>query len=389
MFPTNVLVSILLAISAVSNAASIPLQERGAGVIKLGFDVKQVSKETITTAPLQERDEAGTTELTLQNKQTYYITDLYFGSNKEKISVDIDTGSSDLWVIDASAHADVTYGDFDSSASTTYKGSSDQFGVAYFDESYAKGTWANDDVSLGVNGPTLKGFKFGDATEMSKILYGILGVGLTSLESASTLYDNFPVALKKAGIINKNAYSLYLDGKDTQTGSILFGGIDNAKYTGDLVSFPVVSDTRLTIDVNGISSSDQTQDLNVGFTLDSGSTLSYLNPTLLDELATKLGAKNGGSFYYFPTCDDVPSLTFNFNGLDVNIPKEDLQLQLVNQDTKEPVTECGLGILPESRDNVLGDNFLRHVYAVYDLDDKKISLANVKYTDDEDISVIS
>lgn len=392
MFPSKILASILLTLSTVVNAASIPLEERGEGIVKLSFDIKYIPKGNNTAAPLQERDESGTSELTLHNKDTYYITDLYFGSNKQKLSVNVDTGSSDLWVIDSSANADVLYGSFDSSSSSTFKGSSAPFGVAYFDESLARGTWANDDVSLSPNGPTLKGFKFGDATQVSQLTYGILGIGLTGLESTSpSTYDNFPIALKKTGAIKKTAYSLYLNSKDSQTGSVLFGGIDNAKYSGDLVSFPLLdNDSRLTIKVDSISSKDQKQELDVGFTLDSGSTISYLEPSLLSELASKLGASpNGNDFYYFQTCDDVPDLTINFNGLDVTIPSEDLRLQLTNKYTGEPLALCGLAILPESRDNILGDNFLRHVYAVYDLEDKKISLANVKYSSDEDIVAIS
>lgn len=41
-------------------------------------------------------------------------------------------------------------------------------------------------------------------------------------------------------MIAKAAYSLYLDSSSSSEGSILFGGIDHAKYTGDLTTIDIV-----------------------------------------------------------------------------------------------------------------------------------------------------
>jgi len=45
-----------------------------------------------------------------------------------------------------------------------------------------------------------------------------------------------PDALYDAGYISSRSYSLYLDDIEEQKGSILFGGIDTAKFTGDLIT---------------------------------------------------------------------------------------------------------------------------------------------------------
>ena len=39
--------------------------------------------------------------------------------------------------------------------------------------------------------------------------------------------------------------------------------------------------------------------------------------------------------------------------------------------------------------NILGDNFLRSAYIVYDLDDNEISLAQVKYTTASNIAALT
>ena len=79
--------------------------------------------------------------------------------------------------------------------------------------------------------------------------YGIMGVSYDGGESsicASEYYNqttcniNFttptvPDALYTGGYIQSRSYSLYLDDVASKTGSILFGGVDTAKFTGDLV----------------------------------------------------------------------------------------------------------------------------------------------------------
>ncbi|KGU25234.1 candidapepsin-5, partial [Candida albicans P75063] len=54
----------------------------------------------------------------------------------------------------------------------------------------------------------------------------------------------------------------------------------------------------------------------------------------------------------------------------------------------KPFPKCEVRIR-ESEDNILGDNFLRSAYVVYNLDDKKISMAPVKYTSESDIVAIN
>ena len=45
------------------------------------------------------RDEDGSQEIELINEQTFYLANLYIGSNEDKNQVLVDTGSSDLWVM--------------------------------------------------------------------------------------------------------------------------------------------------------------------------------------------------------------------------------------------------------------------------------------------------
>ena len=46
----------------------------------------------------------------------------------------------------------------------------------------------------------------------------------------------------KDGMIQSNAYSLWLNDLDANTGNILFGGIDTEKYMGSLQTLPIQND---------------------------------------------------------------------------------------------------------------------------------------------------
>lgn len=83
---------------------------------------------------------------------------------------------------------------------------------------------------------------------------GTLGIGLKSDEETSdnSTYDNFVFNLKKQGFINKAGYSLYLPQKEKKSGTILFGGIDEDKYSGNLTKF-IVSSDKLTVPLQSVS----------------------------------------------------------------------------------------------------------------------------------------
>lgn len=391
MFHFKFLLTLALALTV--QAASVAgLQKRGNGVLKLDFAVER--KEPIidvnATKSLDKRDPF---DYRLTNKGSYYIADVYVGSNQQKVSVDVDTGSSDLWVIDSASGEEASYGSYDHSASSSYEYVAPGFGVAYVDKSNAQGDWVKDDVSLSPNGPTLKGQQFGDATTAKGLTYGIFGIGFQGLEAASQKYDNVPASLKKEGYINKNAYSLYLNSQDATQGSVLFGGIDHDKYSGDLHSLSIApNDVRTRIPLESLTIGGNELAVNLDVTLDSGSTLSYLSPQLVDQIAEATGARYSWleDMYFFDDCNDAQDVTVNFNGISITIPKEYVAGKvLTNDGTTLP--GCALFFLPQDTPEyyTLGDNFLRNVYAVYDLDDRTISLAPVKYSDSENISPIS
>src|SRR3984957_10006199 len=203
----------------------------------------------------------------------------------------IDTGSSDLWCNTASSslcqeNPDpcTASGTYDSSSSSTYKFVNNNFNISYVDGSGASGDYVTDTLSIG--GQTLSDFQFGIGTQ-STSSEGVLGIGYTSNEiqvnrNQQQAYPNLPAAMVDAGLIQSNAYSLWLNDLDAGTGQILFGGVNTAKYSGSLETVPIIQEygayyefiIALTgLSISGSSSMSSSSSLPAPVLLDSGSSL--------------------------------------------------------------------------------------------------------------------
>lgn len=400
-------------------------------------------------------------EVELDNQKSYYISTLKFGSHEEEISVVVDTGSSDLWIVASNvdcnfesssslAARDVVVGEFSTKSSpveleeradakesvdvgvgggglatSSYEGSNaclalgslntdesssfqvnstaPDFFIEYADRTNATGVWAHDTVVVG--NVTVDDLSFAVVNETSSDV-GVLGIGLPGLETTYSSgrdvtpyqYENLPLKLRNQGSIAKNAYSLYLGSSDAETGSVLFGAVDHAKYTGTLETVPLINTLRnygydetirLEIAVLGVKVNNSYQFTNTtsrDYTalLDSGSTISYFPASLSRSFSTSVGGIYDPFIgAYAIDCDrDDFTVTFDFSGKTIQVPIQELILTYDGS--------CYIGVLTLSRSHIiLGDNVLRSAYVVYDLEDKEISLAQAKYTDEEDIEIIS
>lgn len=398
-FPFKTLFSFAPTLSLVSQAAAISISKigdfdtrDGLKVVQLDFAVHRNSANSAGGTVPTKRDSP--VSVVLLNEKSFYLTDIYLGSNKQHVQVDIDTGSSDLWVVTSDVQCTgksdcKSYGVFDPLASTTFKKTDQNFGISYVDHTGSTGYYGLDDFSFSTGGSgAVKGLQFGVVDQTSTNI-GIFGIGFSSLEADAQKnniqYDNLPVLMAKQGVISKEAYSLFLNDVGEQ-GTILFGGIDQAKYSGKLVLLPLAGDpSRLSVILNNVSAGGQSYSVDKAVTLDSGSTYSYLPEASLSLLGDSIGGSKNydslvGTYYTLP-CNTRGSLSFNFDGVSIEVPFSDLLTNL-----GDGGGNCLFDILTQSDEYILlGDNFLRHAYSFYDLSDGSISLAQAKYTSDSAI----
>lgn len=296
------------------------------------------------------------------------------------------------------------YGSFNTGLSTSFKRNAlaPAFNILYADQLGASGIWATDDVVVG--NVTVNGLLFAVANATSSNV-GVLGIGLMTLEvtyhssgSVSYTYENLPIKLKRQGTISKALYSLYLNKAKQQYGTLLFGAIDAAKFEGELNIVPIVSaqtlgtsrPMRLEVAMGGVGLSDSSTNLSIltnqyAALLDLGTTFSYMSLALLTKIGQALNGRWLSSLSaYIVSCTVDPNtfMTFDFSGKTIKVPLSDLVVQY-------STLGCFLLILEQTGSYlVFGDNILRSMYLVYDLDDYEISIAQAKYTDAEDIQVV-
>ncbi|EDK38602.2 hypothetical protein PGUG_02700 [Meyerozyma guilliermondii ATCC 6260] len=331
----------------------------------------------------------------IRDRFFFFEIDLLVGSNEQPVSVLLDTGSSDMWIPQTnitcfSKYDCKQYGSYNPSNSTTAK---DIDIVANFTYGIggAFGEYFTDRVAFAkMPDVVIPDFQFA-AIDKSDQQIGILGVGYEVNEETARAYPNFPVQLKNQNYIDKVAYSIYLNEKSGDTGSILFGAIDTAKYEeGSLKTFPVTLRNHLSIDLVSIGVNDSmVSGQGIPSVLDTGTTNTELQAEILEPLAKSRGWVLGENKAYYGPCYDK-DIIFNF-GQGVNIVVPYRNLITLDDLRKTPSNGmCQLTLetqtwLPDQRLNIIGINVLRSAYLVYDLENKEISIAPVKYTDESNI----
>lgn len=366
--------------------------------ILVNFTVNRNS--TAGQSSLERRsDAAGLVSVALENQWSRYTVNIDVGTPGQSVPMVLDTATSDLWVAGVESGSDQAV--FDKSKSSSLKKIGSDFSIWYFDDSGAGGDWITEDLTIGKT--SLKDVRMGYATNEDVVLSGRLGLGYRNTEVTYLLkgytYDNFPRQLKKQGKINKVAYSLYLNSPEAESGSILFGGIDHAKYSGDLALLdvirldisggPVVTPSAFWVPLEGISQNES--DLMRQRTpalLDSASPFISAPEAFATSFPEKIGATFRGEYGLWTiNCDaKVDDITFDFGKTKVTVPGKNLLLALGPDQT--PNT-CAVGVITSPSDYyILGDLFLRSAYAYFDMEDNKVGLAQAKYTDASDIELV-
>lgn len=380
-----------LATSLVSGMAVPDLAERSTSPLKLDFDiVKDTSKNSTLYHPeryiesVKARFGKRSTSATITNvKDISYNLDVFLGSQKEKVTVSLDTGSSDLWVFGPQV-SNPEGGSFDPSQSSDDTPTNEQFQISYLDGLGASGNYYKDDFAFLLGLTLLLDFQFAVVDSANADGTGILGVADKNQEASESQYDNLPWALLKAGVTPKASYSLFLGSEQEGKGSIIFGGIDTDKYEGDLQKYPVSTSEGLGLLPLSATINGNTINLGEAFILDSGTSWNLWPSELLDSVASALGSSGQFQGVYLVNCDQPSdkSLTFNFGKNSISLPYSDLVVNIGSDDQPQ----CGIGAQGTDLDPyIFGDVFLRSAYVYYDLTDDTISIAQAKYSSSSNI----
>ncbi|TKA71716.1 hypothetical protein B0A55_10833 [Friedmanniomyces simplex] len=377
---------------------------------------------------LLKRQGGGTVETNVYDILTYssggaYYANVTVGTPPQDQVVILDTGSSDLYFDASTAPACDTTGPyscrggtFNPKNSNTYNvvDPAPAFNTSFGDGSTAMGPFAED--MIGIGDVVLSNVQFGVALEVNSTTgyaIGLMGVGYSENEATQHQYPNMPEVLRDSGVINSRLYSVYLNSIGETSGSILFGGIDTSKYTGEMATLNLLTDVNTggidqfisTVTAMSASVSGKVTPM---FSGGSNSDAAYGQtdtalPVLLD---TGSSAWSMPQNYYtqyiapaFPYVDqqglcscshqnDDTTLTLEFGSkINITVPIREFVVPIYNSTTNQPYpysssgsdTACAFMIVPAAPTGqgfqTLGDAILRSMYVVFDLDNGQVSLA--------------
>jgi hypothetical protein len=318
-----------------------------------------------------------------------YFAQVQFGSANTPLYMLLDTGASTTWVMGPSCASPACKGhdSFGPGASTTFQTTTESFFVAY-GAGNVSGTLGSDSVSIaGMNFQMTFGIANNTSDDFEYFpIDGILGL---SLAKSST--PSFLDTLVSSKAIKSNMFGISLNRASDggNTGEINFGAPDTSKFTGALNYLPVSSN----------SAGDWAIPLgNVGFGgnqagitgklayIDTGTSFIFCPPDQAAMFyAIVPGAKilsTGVTVTYSVPCDTITALTFTFGTATYSVSPKDWISPSVNGVCTGNI--FGRTIVPDAW--LLGDTFLKNVYAMFDVDQTRVGRYRVERFVNENLS---
>ncbi|KAI9365706.1 aspartic peptidase domain-containing protein [Pilaira anomala] len=442
--------------------ATLTLAEEEKGIIRAPIirNPRQGNALEVARKRYQSMQKRAEYNAPLYNDQgSQYLINVDIGTPSQTFAVTLDTGSADLWVPSTGCPAsNCPFTRFNSAKSSTFKTLNKSFGIQYGIGS-VNGTYATDKVTVG--GATVQNQQFGLASITEDILQpnpssggpgsgapetssnntssneieanGILGMGYPSLTQANSqgegAYNPFVFNLASQGIIQNPIFSIFLNSisKPGWAGEIIFGGIDQSKFEGDLTYLPVASLTTKTPTGRpssrnatnsgyyywmvygqglGVTNSDMGENpawtlREVGaYILDTGTTLTYLPTSVATDIVAAFAGPNNfaldrqsGVFIVDCATANSParfelvmstSAKVSANPVILSVPAKELVIP-VDSNSADTASTCMFGIAPLGGSGgiganmyLIGDSVLRSSYMVFDMGQHRIGLASAK-----------
>ncbi|KAL1874408.1 hypothetical protein VTK73DRAFT_334 [Phialemonium thermophilum] len=333
---------------------------------------------------------AETGQVTAEDQQndSMYLCEVQIGTPAQTLQLDFDTGSSDLWVFSTELRANVRSGHnvFDPSKSSTFKKSAGQaWQIQYGDGSSASGDVGTDVVSIG-------GLKIqNQSVELAKELAaqfaqgtgdGLLGLAFPKINTITTNGTPDPQPTPVANMITQEDIpkeaelftSAFYSSRDKDEESFYtFGWIDQdlVAASGEEISwvdidnsqgFWMFPSTSATINGQKISLEGNTA------IADTGTTLALVSDSVCDALYKQIkGATYNEQYqgYVIPTsvqASDLPDFSVAVGDKEFVIQKEDLLFAPADDNN----WYGGVQSRGENPFDILGDTFLKSVYAIWD-----------------------
>ncbi|RCK58933.1 Candidapepsin-1 [Candida viswanathii] len=352
--------------AAFAAAAAVALEKRDAKVIKMDlYDGSSLAKRDA---------DYGSSNVIIAG---YMLTEVKVGSNKDAVTLILDTGSWLTQIFDSNVTCPSCkgHGLYNSSASTSVVKSGKHEYSGFGGDSHFAGESAKEDFYLGEGDFKVSNVTFNDVYDSKGFGYGILGL---ALPPSDALDENLAWAAKHSGEIDKAAYSLILQNRDDSQGSLIVGGYDAAKIDGD-IHWTSIKDSNIHAILDYIKLNGTKIPVNKSYTLDSGGPTANLPKAVFDQVIANLPVEQDGNKYYFDcSYGEGKTITYNLNGVDYDFPYTVFS-RPTGKDNKCEITYA------VSNAAQLGAHMFRYLFIAVDLEDSLLGLASTKNTTETDI----
>ncbi|XP_069801435.1 gastricsin-like [Dendropsophus ebraccatus] len=314
------------------------------------------------------------------NMDACYYGQISVGTPPQNFMVLFDTGSSNLWVASTYCQSAACQNHplFNPSQSSTYTSNNQQFSMQYGSGSLT-GVFGydtvtvqslsitNQELGLSVNEPGTN-FVYAAFEGIFGMAYPALSAGGATTAMQGMLQQN---------LLTYPIFSVYMN---SQEGMVVFGGVDNNLYSGEIYWAPVTQELYWQIAIDAFSINGQATgwcSQGCQAMVDTGTSLLTVPQQFLGTFLQYVGAQQSQYGEYLVNCNSVqslPTISFTINGVQFPIPPSAYILQNNGY--------CTVGVevtyLPSQNGQpfwILGDVFLRQYYSVYDMGNNRMGFA--------------
>ncbi|KAG8511948.1 Gastricsin [Galemys pyrenaicus] len=314
-----------------------------------------------------------------------YYGEISIGTPPQNFLVLFDTGSSNLWVpsVYCQTKACTSHSRFNPSTSSTYSTNGQTFSLQYGSGSLT-GFFGYDTLTVQDIQVPHQEFGLSENEPGANFVYaefdGIMGLAYPALSAggATTAMQG----LLQEGALTSPIFSFYLSNQQSSQygGAVVFGGVDNSLYTGQIYWTPVTQALYWQIGVEEfLIGSQATGWCSQGCQaiVDTGTSKLTVPGQYLSALLQAVGAQQDQYGEFVVSCNNIqnlPTFTFVISGVNFPLPPS---AYIVNNNGY-----CTVGVeptyLPSQNGQplwILGDVFLRSYYSVYDLGNNRVGFA--------------
>ncbi|PYH95164.1 aspartic protease [Aspergillus ellipticus CBS 707.79] len=304
-----------------------------------------------------------------------YFSVVNIGSDEQALYMMLDTGGADTWVFSTNCTSkSCTEHNQLSQNSTTLDMTSEEWSVGY-GTGTVSGVLGTDNLTIaGVNVRMTFGLASNASDDFESYpMDGILGMGRTNDSS----YNNptFMDAVATLNLFKSNIVGFALSRSPEKDGTVTFGSADKNKYTGDITYTDTVSDSgsywRIPVDdasVDGTSCNFS----NKSAIIDTGTSYAMLPSSDAKTLHALIPDSSSSGDYFIIPCNSTTNVEFTFSGVNYSVSPKDYIGSTYGSGCVSNIVSYDLF----GNDIwLLGDVFLKNVYAVFDYDEERVGFA--------------